>query len=40
MGVGVAVFILISGWGLVMDTLSPLLGEAPVRIWWSISNRP
>ena len=27
MGVGVAVFILISGWGLVMDTLSPLLGE-------------
>ena len=29
MGVGVAVFILISGWGLVMDTLSPLLGERP-----------
>ena len=29
MGVGVAVFILISGWGLVMDTLSPLLGETP-----------
>ena len=29
MGVGVAVFILISGWGLVMDTLSPLLGESP-----------
>ena len=26
---GVAVFILISGWGLVMDTLSPLLGESP-----------
>ena len=24
-----AVFILISGWGLVMDTLSPLLGESP-----------
>lgn len=40
MGVGVAVFILISGWGLVMDTLSPLLGEAPARILWSISNRP
>ena len=29
MGVGVAAFILISGWGLVMDTLSPLLGESP-----------
>ena len=29
MGVGVAVFILWSGWGLVMDTLSPLLGESP-----------
>ena len=29
MGVGVAVFILISGWGLVRDTLSPLLGECP-----------
>ena len=29
MGMGVAVFILISGWGLVMDTLSPLLGESP-----------
>ncbi len=29
MGVGVAVFILISGWGLVNDTLSPLLGESP-----------
>ena len=29
MGVAVAAFILWSGWGLVMDTLSPLLGEAP-----------
>ena len=29
MGVGVAVFILVSGWGLVMSTLSPLLGESP-----------
>ena len=29
MGVGVAAFILLSGWGLVMDTLSPLLGESP-----------
>lgn len=29
MGVGVAVFILISGWGLVNDTLSPLLGKSP-----------
>ena len=29
MGVAVAVFILVSGWGLVMDTLSPLLGESP-----------
>lgn len=29
MGVGVAVFILISGWGLVTDTLSPLLGKSP-----------
>ena len=29
MGVGVAAFILWSGWGLVMDTLSPLLGESP-----------
>lgn len=29
MGVGVATFILWSGWGLVMDTLSPLLGESP-----------
>lgn len=29
MGVAVAVFILWSGFGLVMDTLSPLLGEAP-----------
>ena len=29
MGVGVAGFILWSGWGLVMDTLSPLLGESP-----------
>ena len=28
-GVGVAAFILWSGWGLVMDTLSPLLGESP-----------
>ena len=28
-GVGVAGFILFSGWGLVMDTLSPLLGESP-----------
>lgn len=29
MGVGVAAFILWSGWGLVMDTMSPLLGESP-----------
>ena len=29
MGVAVAAFILWSGWGLVMDTLSPLLGERP-----------
>lgn len=29
MGIGVAVFILISGWGLVNDTLSPLLGKSP-----------
>lgn len=29
MGLGVAGFILWSGWGLVMDTLSPLLGESP-----------
>lgn len=29
MGVGVALFILWSGWGLVRDTLSPLLGESP-----------
>lgn len=29
MGVAVAAFILWSGWGLVMDTLSPLLGEMP-----------
>lgn len=29
MGVGVALFILVSGWGLVMDTLSPLLGQTP-----------
>ena len=29
MGVGVAAFILWSGWGLVMDTLSPLLGKSP-----------
>ena len=29
MGVGVAAFILWSGWGLVMDTLSQLLGESP-----------
>ena len=29
MGVGVAAFILWSGWGLVMDTLSPLRGESP-----------
>ena len=29
MGVGVAAFSLWSGWGLVMDTLSPLLGESP-----------
>ena len=28
-GVAVAAFILWSGWGLVMDTLSPLLGESP-----------
>lgn len=30
MGLGVAGFILWSGWGLVMDTLSPLLGESPL----------
>jgi len=29
MGVAVAGFILWSGWGLMMDTLSPLLGESP-----------
>ena len=29
MGVAVAAFILWSGWGLMMDTLSPLLGESP-----------
>lgn len=29
MGLGVAVFILISGWGLVNETLSPLLGKSP-----------
>lgn len=29
MGVAVALFILWSGWGLVRDTLSPLLGESP-----------
>lgn len=29
MGVAVALFILWSGWGLVKDTLSPLLGESP-----------
>ena len=29
MGLGVAGFILWSGWHLVMDTLSPLLGESP-----------
>ena len=29
MGLGVAAFILWSGWGLVQDTLSPLLGESP-----------
>ena len=29
MGVAVAAFILWSGWGLVMNTLSPLLGESP-----------
>ena len=29
MGVAVAAFILWSGWGLMMDTLSPLLGETP-----------
>ena len=29
MGVGVAAFILWSGWGLVMDTLRPLRGESP-----------
>ncbi len=28
-GVGMALFILWSGWGLVQDTLSPLLGESP-----------
>lgn len=31
MGVGVAVFILISGIGLVKDTVSPLLGQPPSR---------
>lgn len=29
MGVGVAIFILVSGYGLLRDTLSPLLGQAP-----------
>lgn len=29
MGLGVAVFILVSGYGLLKDTLSPLLGRAP-----------
>lgn len=29
MGIAVALFIIWSGWGLVMDTLSPLLGESP-----------
>ncbi len=29
MGVGVALFILWSGWGLVQSTLSPLLGQTP-----------
>lgn len=29
MGVAVSVFILFSGWGLVRETLSPLLGESP-----------
>lgn len=29
MGAAVSVFILISGWGLVRETLSPLLGECP-----------
>ncbi|MFI3169267.1 MAG: cation diffusion facilitator family transporter [Faecalibacterium sp.] len=29
MGLGVAIFILISGYGLLRDTLSPLLGRAP-----------
>lgn len=29
MGLAVALFILWSGWGLVQDTLSPLLGESP-----------
>lgn len=28
-GVGIALFIVWSGWGLVRDTLSPLLGESP-----------
>ena len=40
MGVAVAAFILWSGWGLWMDTLSPLLGESPRRSWWSTSNTP
>ena len=31
MGVGVAIFILISGIGLVKDTVSPLLGQPPSR---------
>ena len=39
MGVAVAAFILWSGWGLVMDTLSPLLGESPSRSWWSTLSR-
>src|SRR5690606_34575575 len=29
MGIGVALFIIISGIGLIRETLSPLLGEAP-----------
>ena len=36
MGVGVAAFILWSGWGLVMDTLSPLLGMTS----WSTITAP
>lgn len=40
MGVAVAAFILWSGWGLMMDTLSPCWAKAPRRSWWSTSSTP